>query len=193
MIPKIEFKYSWIYDQKWQNWMKHGPYPSTKKTLDYIKKVEPLWRKEEKRIFNEMSKVTGLKWAEKSVLCYVVGRAMPFSDPLTLAAFDDKKWFIDTLTHEMIHQLFFQGRNGKRLDKVWDYFMDKYKKEDRVTIIHIPLQAIHSHIYLKLFGKKRMENDIKTMSYYPAYKRSWEIVQKEGYQNIIKELTRRIQ
>ena len=104
-IPRIEFKYSWIYDQNWKEWIKLyrrqlQQYPSEKKIQNFIKKVEPLWRKEEKKILQELSKITGLPWKVKTIICYVVGGCRPFSDPLTIRIFKNPNDFIDTLTHE---------------------------------------------------------------------------------------------
>ncbi len=99
-------------------------------------------------------------------------------------------YFIDVLIHELIHNLFIQ--NFERTKKAWQYFHRKYKKEPETTRIHIPLHAIHSHIYLKFYSEKRLKRDIKLISRLPAYKKSWQIVQKEGYQNIIREFVKRI-
>ncbi len=198
MIPKIIFKYSWIYDQNWKEWIKiykrkTGRYPSTNQILNYIKKVEKLWRKDEKKILKELSKISKLKWKSKFIYCYVVGRCIPFSEPLTLPVYDGHpNYFIDTLIHELIHQLFNQNENMKRSEDAWKYINRKYKKEAHTTRIHIPLDAIHSHIYLKFFGEKRLKRDINLVSFLSDYKKSWEIVQKDGYQKIIQEFTKRI-
>ncbi len=198
MIPKIIFKYSWIYDQNWKEWIKiykrkKGRYPSTKQILNYIEKVEKLWRKDEKKILEELSKVSGLKWRSKIIYCYVVGRCIPFSDPLTLSLYDKLDYFIDVLIHELIHQLFTQRGNMDKSKKAWNYINRKYRKESHTTRIHIPLHAIHSYIYLKFFDKKRLSRDIKRISFLPDYKKSWEIVEREGYEKIIKEFKRRVQ
>jgi hypothetical protein len=100
-------------------------------------------------------------------------------------------YFIDTLVHELIHQLFAQ--NSEKLRKAWKYIGRKYKKESFRTRIHIPLHAIHTHIYLKFFGKERLKRNVEIMSSLPDYKRSWEIVQKEGYKKIIQEFVKQIQ
>jgi len=40
MIPKVIFRYSWIYDQRWKKWMEEvSKYPSTEEVLNYIKEV----------------------------------------------------------------------------------------------------------------------------------------------------------
>lgn len=190
---KIIFKYSWIYDQIWKEVLsgKKKKYPSPRKILNYIKNIENLWCKEEKKILPELAKITHLKWKVKSITCYVVGRCKPFSDPLTMPIYGKyPDYFIDVLTHELIHQLFIQ--NEKKLEKSWYYILRKYNEENDNTKIHIPLHAIHSHIYYKFFNEKRLKRDIKFISCFPDYKKSWQIVQKEGYQNILNEFVKRV-
>lgn len=197
MIPKVVFKYSWIYDQNWKKWIKLyrkiDKYPSTRKILNYIKKVEKLWRKDEKKIFAELSKISGLKWKSKIFYCYVVGRCIPFSDPLTLPVYEKHPdYFVDVLTHELIHQLFVEGGNLEKSKTAWSYIDRKYREESHTTKIHIPLYALHSHIYQKFYDERRLNRNIDFIKHLPDYKRSWDIVKKEGYQNIIQEFTKRI-
>ncbi len=195
--PKVIFTYSWIYDENLREWMKIYPHMkkwptlSYEKVISFMKKMEKKWRKDEKKVLSELSKVSGLKWKMKSVKCYVVNKSVPFSDPLTMPVRRPDR-FIDTLAHEMIHQLFIQEGNMDRARKSWDYIFDKYKKESRTTKIHIPLHAIHEAIFRKFYPKKRLENEIRLMGSHKDYQRSWEIVQKEGYQNIIKEFRKRL-
>jgi len=195
-LPKIIFKYSWVYDQIWRGKLrvKRGKakgYLSQRQILNYIKRVEKLWRKDEKKILRELSKITHLRWKAKIIYCYVVERCIPFSDPLTLPIYKNyPDYFIDVLIHELIHNLFIQ--NFERTKKSWQYFYRKYKKQPENTRIHIPLHAIHSYIYLKFYGGKRLKRDITLISHLPDYKKSWLIVQKEGYKNIISEFIKRI-
>ncbi len=193
-MPKIIFRYSRIYDEIWKEGArlrkKDKNNPSSRKILNYIKEIEKLWKRYEKKILSELSKISHLKWKSKFIYCYVVGRCRPFSDPLTVPVYKNKNYFIDVLTHELIHQLFIQ--NLRQSKKAWTYVFKKYKKESHTTKIHIPLHAIHSHIYMKFFGEKRLNRDIKLISFLPDYKKSWEIVQREGYQNIIREFIKRI-
>ena len=168
-----------------------SPLHSPQKVLNYIKKIEKLWKKEEKKALQELSRITQLKWKSKSIDCFVVGRCRPFSYPLTMPVYDKyPDYFIDVLIHELIHNIFIQ--NEKELEKAWRYIGKKYKKESIITKNHITLHAIHSHIYLKFYGKERLKRDIRLINYLPDYKKSWQIVQKEGYKNIIDEFTKRI-
>lgn len=195
MFPKIIFRYSWIYDQNWKKWIKlydkkNKKYPTYKEIQNYIKKVEKLWWKDEKKILMEFSKVMGLKWREKTVTCYVVGECRPFSDPLTLGIYKKPDYFIDVLVHELIHQLLIQNEINNR--NVWKYFHEKYKADLFNTRIHIPVHALHWHIFLKFFGKKRLKREIRVVSKALDYKKAWDIVEKEGYENIIKEFKKRV-
>lgn len=197
LIPKIVFKYSWIYDQNWKRWIKNygfrsGKYPSTLQVLNYIKRLEKGWRKIHRSVLTEMSTIVGLGWKSKTIDCYVVGNCIPFSEPLTMCIYDKLDASIDSLTHELIHRLFTDGKNLEESTRSWNYIFRKYRKEPHTTKIHIPLHAIHEHIYMTFFGEKRLKRDIKWISYLPDYRRSWKIVQEEGYQNIIKEFRSRI-
>lgn len=195
IYPKIIFKYSWIYNQIWkEGWLiqnkKPKSYPSPQKILNYIKKIKEVWKKEEKKVLQELSKVSHLKWKSKFIDCYVVGRCRPFSYPLTMPIYEKHPdYFIDVLIHELIHNLFIQ--NDKKIEKAWRYFEKKYKKESKITKNHIILFSIYSGIYLKLYSKKRLKRHIQWIGSLPNYKRSWEIVQREGYDNIIKEFTKK--
>jgi hypothetical protein len=196
MLPKITFKYSYIYDHNWQEWFrvyKKTPQKLTPKQIqEYIKKIEKLWPKEEMAILQELARVSKLKWKKKEIICYVVSDCRPFSDPLTLPAYKNKEYFVDVLTHELIHQLFTQEGNHKKAKEAWEYFHKKYKKESFITRIHIPLYAIHSHVYKKLFNEERMERDMHWIKFFPDYKKAWEIVKKEGYKKVLKEFNSRI-
>ena len=114
MVPKIEFRYSDVYDRNYRESEKiqkylekrKEKYPDRKEIINYIKKAEKLWRKEEKKILIEISRITVLKWKEKRIICYVIGCGQPFSEPLTIRTYGkDFEIFIDTLTHELIHQI----------------------------------------------------------------------------------------
>lgn len=199
MTPKIIFKYSWIYDQNWKEWVKlyikkgeKCQYPDPQEVQNYIKKVEKLWSRQEKKVLEEISKASGLKWKEKTIICYVVGNCVSFSDPLTLRAYEEPDYFIDVLVHELIHQLFIQEGNLEKSAKSWEYLENKYRSESFNIRVHIPVHAIHWHIFLKFFGQSNLDREIKKTNEYADYKKAWDIVRQEGYENIIKEFKGRI-
>ena len=183
MIPKIEFVYSSIYDSMW---------PKPKKKLseniidNYLNSIEKIWKKEGGKILSEISKISGLKWKEEKIKCYLLSGGRCFSYPLTITYFKDKNRFIDILTHELIHQIQIQYADW---DKWKFYFFKnygKYNQESLLTKGHIFLNAVHYKILKKLYGKKRLNLNIKRHDKWADYKRAWEIVKEEGYENIIK-------
>lgn len=193
VVPKINFIYSWVYDDHLKIWTKPyqtSPYPSPKQTMNFMKKLEKLWRKREKKILTEMSRISGLKWKSRVINCFVVGRCIPFSMPLTIPVFKSVDYAVDTLTHELLHNILY-AENIKETRKAWQYIYKKYKCQ-RITLNHIPLYAVHIPIYLTLFNKKRLDVDRERSSKRELYKASWDIVDREGYKNIIKEFKKRI-
>jgi len=196
VTPKVIFRYSWIYDKilrdlrtkEIKSFYKNRV-PSFDTIYKFTKKIENVWIKDEKNIVKEISKITGLRWKEKEIPCYVVCSCRPFSDPLTIPAYlKYPDYFVDVLTHELIHQIMIQNMESNGSKKLWRYIHKKYKCFPKTTRIHIPIHAIHKHIYLKFFNEKRLKRDIKFSQKSKDYKKSWDIVEKEGYENIIKEL-----
>ena len=193
MIPNIEFRYSYVYDEVWSDIVKDKKYPSSKKVLTCLKKGEKLWKREERRVLSELSKVTGLSWEAGSIPCYVVGKCIPFSDPLTVPIFPQTDYFLDVLIHELIHQLFMQEGNLERADKSWKYISKEDAHYSPNTRVHIMLHAVHSHIYLKFYSKKRLERDKRLVYKVSDYKIAWKIVEEKGYEKILADFKKRVQ
>lgn len=186
-MPKINFRYSWIYDitnkKNLDSYRGKLSYPSRQKISEYIKRVEKEWSKIEKEILSYLSKITKIKWKEKEIICYVVGRGRPISDPLTMEVYEKRvDWFIDVIIHELIHRIFCQKNNMEKHNRL----SKKYKKNIHITV-HIILNAIHKDIYLKFFNKKRLLREIKIFSNYPEYKEAWDFVERNDYKKIIKD------
>jgi len=195
MIPKVEFVYSYPYDmslfrlagKKWDR-------SYIKVTLKRIKTLEKAWRKVEKKIFSEMVKATGFKWKEKKITCFIVNCGGCFSHPLTVRILgrNERKMsneqIIDILTHELIH-VFLVSNNVHKKEKLWNGF----KKEAMGTKTHIYVHALHKHLYLKLFAKRRLKKEINKAKWLDSiiqlgYSRAWEIVEEYGHENLLKRL-----
>lgn len=193
---KVRFVYSWPYDQRYRDSpriqkilkSKGKTYPSEKKIKSYIKKIEKIWLRHEKKVLTELSRITGLKWDKEPIKCYVIGVGRPFSDPLTIRVCNNTDRFIDTLIHELIHQFFGQDVNKNKLDTYRKYVLKKYKGESKITRNHILLHSIYLQLYLKMFDKRRINIDIKKcQEILPEHSRSWDIVSEEDPENIIKK------
>jgi len=193
MIPEINFRYSEPYDNRFRenpliisSLKKLGKtYPTTDKVRDYVKEIKQYWKTYNSKLLREIEKVTGLKWNEKVVKCYIVGRCRPFSDPLTIGMHKNNEDFRDTLIHELIHQIQIQNRDKTR--NWWNYLDKRYSKEKKLTKNHIFLHAILEKIYLDNFDESRLEHDKEKCSKDPDYSKAWKIVEKEGADNVIKK------
>ena len=199
MISKVEFRWSWIYEQAYHSQTlksKEFNYEKyLKKTTKFISKVKKDWKPIENRIFKILPIETGLEWKEKKVVCYLIKRSalFPISDPLTIPIelegekifVLNSKRFIDMLIHELIHNLFIQ--NEEKTEKYFQKIFENYPKEEFDTIIHLIIHALHKKIILQIFDDKRLKEEIRNNQFYPAYKRSWEIVNEKGEDEIIRE------
>lgn len=190
---KIEFVYSSIYDTLLSGKKEFFSPDHKKKIRENLRNVESEWRKYEQKVLSEVESLLGIRWPEDKIKCYIVTKSMPFSDPLTIPSYKKKDESIDVLIHELIHQMI-SGKNYYLTKESWKYFFEKHENESLKTKLHIPLHAIHKYLYLKFFDKDRLERDKKKVRVYDNkdYRRSWEIVENEGYQKIIDEFRKRI-
>lgn len=191
MIPLVVFKYSEVYDRVLRK--KGAAIISkydflSKQIAEYINGVEKIWKEKGKEILTELCTISSLYWDEVQIDCYLVTDTVPFSEPITIPIYKGSPaYFVDILTHELIHRLFLQKKNEKKINKIWKRLYLKYKGESQITKDHILVHALHQHIFLKLFSKKKLRREIALISYLPDYKKSWQIVLREGYKKIIDE------
>ena len=162
---------------------------------EFIEKVEKDWRKIEKKILRYIANITNIKWKTTLIKCYVLRKCyfLGISDPLTIAIEVmkskykkiNKSKFIDVLIHEVIHNLLLESNDFERYYKK---LKKRYTKASNRTLIHIPVHAIHKAVYLKYFNEGRLNRDIISCSRRKDYAKAWNIVNKEGYENIIKDI-----
>ena len=200
MIPEIEFRWSFIYQEEIHLPERESYNRNTweKYVNVFVLKLKKEWNENGYGILEYMEQITGLKWKENKIICYIIKMSEfgPISDPLTIPVqLKHKKdiftltieRFFDMLTHELIHNLFIQ--NEDRLNKYFYSLINKkYKNLSWNIAIHIPVHAIHKEIFDKFFEKKRFKEEIKACSYYPEYKKAWDITLEDGSKKIIEDL-----
>lgn len=191
IIPKIIFQRSWLYDSQLKRTRKFSVPPKDSIFQKQIKSYEKIWRREGVKILKEISKITKLKWRELEIACYVTWGIVPYSNPLTIGVKSNAPDTRDTLTHELIHRILSHRDNQKFFNKNWKKLMRQYRKYPQVTRMHIVIHAIHGMLLLKFYGFKRLEHEINSVKR-RGYLKAWEIAKKDGYKNIVKELTRGI-
>jgi hypothetical protein len=189
--PKLLIQYSDIYDRTLHELRGEKYNESMFEIGDkYKKRFKDSWENMESKIFDTISRVSGLKWQKPFIDCYLVKRCRPFSMPLTLSIYGkdgDEIGFekqVETAIHELIHNIVVQ--NSEIINKVdWS---KKYPGISRKTRIHVGINAIMKLVMLDLFKKKKTREHITLNSRLPDYKEAWEIVEKEGAVKIIRKM-----
>jgi len=198
-MPRVEFTYSSVYDEQWRAAWKRsakrsGRYPSPEEVQRFMRKVERAWRRSEAGVFRSIARVSGLRWSDDPHVCYVVGYAIPFSDPLTLPVFGPKapvNYVVDVLTHELIHRLLIGRRAAARVRTALSRLKREYPRENENVRTHIIVHAIHWRVFETEFGVARLHRERRIMGTVPDYRRAWEIVEAEGAAPLIQRFLRR--
>ena len=200
-MPEFFFQYSFLFERL-------CPESSSNIITDEQKKFARFFSKEASILYND--EVIGFfDFLEESfpksgfsrneltanlTLCKEFGS---FSTPLTINIFRVaahklknplsnayQVMFTETLFHELIHTWQGENFNFRKLK-----FVKKYENEVKSVRAHLYLLAIEEYTFRGLSKDEHLE---RIQWLYPkiggAYKRAWEIVQKEGYMAFIEDL-----
>ena len=148
-------------------------------------KMKAFWDEELYNIKKIFEEITGLKFADKIIPCYL-NSVFTISDPLSLKIedIDDMK---DNLLHELCHVLFMQNTLSK--NKGWQEMLEAYKDEPFVTQVHSAIHALH-YLVTKELRPERLEN-IMNYSKKQTYIKAWEIVNEKTPQYFIDLITKK--
>jgi hypothetical protein len=136
-----------------------------------------------------------LKFSQNYIDVYVVGRQYnPFSNPMVIACsfipgrFVTPENFFDVLIHECLHRILTDNDKQVPVREIWSKM---FPDEQLLVRNHVILHALHKWIYIDVMKKTdRFDNDYKRSQNYPAYKKSWQIVENRGYNELIEEFKR---
>src|SRR3989338_8359521 len=165
-IPHVVFTYSDVYDLTLQR----KPYTDKglMKGWRFSQKVQKRWNKVERKTLGAMSRVSGLKWQEDKIDCFLVTKSKhyhAFSYPLTLTMWNNISWMFFILIHELGHRL--KVQNSKNLKPLRKSGLKSYSKETPNVRVHLAVMAIEFLTIKKLYGKKHA---IACMETYRKYK-----------------------
>ncbi len=188
----VVFHYSPIYDDQFRATFdllpkNKNPYPDVKNIMKFMRRLEKEWRKNEKKVFTEIQKYSGIQWTSKKHICYVVGSGDPFSDPLTMPVFSPQApidYVSDVLCHELIHRNLIEPVFLTKWKKIFTKLKKNYPRDTENVLIHVIVHAIHEQIFLHLFSEERLKREKRIMFVHPDYRRAWEIVEKVGANKI---------
>lgn len=194
-FPEIRFQFSWLLDPIFRDLFRLDKklsklkYPSQGQIFSKVKIYERTWRKIDKKLLRVICDVLDLSFYQDIIDVYVVGRCAAFSDPMVIPSTNKPNFFIDELTHEIIHRILTDNTRKLDVAKIWSEMFPKEKKDTRNEIL---AHAVQEHIYRNILKKpQRLREDIKFCSSSPTHRRSWEVVRERGYMNIISDFKSR--
>lgn len=126
MKPKVELKYSWMYNSLFNQDFKKGDINNLKAKC---KQFEILYKKNIVQILNIIKKIFG-KWREEYIPVFIIERGSIFCDPITIRYEENPKIMLIRLFHELLHV--------KIKDKKFknEYNMHKWMDEKMIPLLN---------------------------------------------------------
>lgn len=121
------------------------------------------------------------------------------STPLIINTRPDPDTFVDVLTHELLHVLqtdntIHQALGPHSTIDLLAQWRKLFGDHDKLTLVHIPVHAIHKYIYLDLLKEpKRLERELRLLnnsSTGKPYIAAWKYVNDKDYKEIIEHIKR---
>jgi hypothetical protein len=155
------------------------------------------WATYETTILRGMTHVLDLSFYRTVIDVTLAPCFRGISTPLILNFAADPDRFVDVLTHELLHVL--QTDNNKYqalgphdtidLLSAWRRLFGDH---ERVTLVHIPLHALHKYLYLDVLkAPERLErelNVLRSIQTAGAYLQAWDYVNERDYRGIVNEI-----
>jgi hypothetical protein len=178
LYPKIKFVYSLPYNRMLAEYegKEFDEIQFRKEIQNYIKKLQPKWRKIEKSVFRALKEIVKNEWQEREIKCYVVKycKYTGISDPLTLKMEPDLDYAFDALIHELAHII--ACYDFEKYKKILEIVKERFPNENPKTIRHIYINFIELKALKKLFNREFVEKIIKRNLILKGLRRAWEIV-----------------
>lgn len=197
-IPEINIIYGKFLDPIFIEYLKSVPGwkdwtpPETKFVKEKIEIYKKEWSEYGYKNLEEICNLLNLNFRRDVIDVYIVsGNNRQFSDPIVIRCEFKPKYFVDFLTHELIHRLF--QINSDKFP--YSTLKEMFPNESKTTRNHIFVHAILKYIYLDVLNdKSRLERNIERSKEHNTdeYTKAWEIVDKEGYKNLINKLKEKI-
>lgn len=188
--PEIKIKYSWLLHQKvspvfWEKfWSDSGKVPAQKEEL--IAKAEAYresWKSVEKTVLDAISTAFDLDFNRDVIDVHLAPYIPAMSSPLIINFRYEPDNFIDILSHELIHIII--SENSQKFNFL-NWANENYPNTNVLTRNHILVHAGLKYVYLDALGDpERLARDIASCQQWPGYKEAWDIVERDGYKQII--------
>lgn len=202
-IPEIRIQFSWLlFNEVSQDLFKLHATKNDKKLSDYqyyekyTEDYRDAWLKYEKNTLHGMVDSLGVEFYKPVIDVSLAPWIKPISNPLIISFYYKPDQFIDTLTHELYHNLLTDNtalttkqNRSKRTDLREEWAKMFGSNHSFTTLVHIPVHAGMKYIFLDVFKEpQRLERDIKHVGKWPDYKKAWDYVEQNDYKAILDKL-----
>lgn len=168
-----------------------GEYPDRESVQQRATTYHEAWEPVGQKILEAITRVFGLDFYQNTIDVYVAPCLQTMSNPLLVNLRYSPDEFINALTHEILHRLL--NDNTKKID-LSAIQNSMFEGESLDTKNHILIHAGLKHIYLDVLKEpSRLERDIATCHKHKhdTYGRAWDIVEEQGYQDLINNFIKR--
>lgn len=194
--PQIRIKNGWLIYQNasvhlHKLWGKNKKLASMKEVDLKILSYQKAWDKHEKQIMEGMQKILGLKFNQNIIDVYIAPWFDAFSDPMVIGNKFDPEYFVDVLTHELLHRLLTDNTKIKKIRLIPKWKKCFGKNHNLTTLVHIPVHATQKAIFIEILKQpSRAKRDFEKMKELKAkdYISSWQYVEKNDYRDLIKRV-----
>ena len=203
-FPQISFEYSSIFDNSCANLSKQPSEPEAIKELSVrTDEFRAAWSKDAPALFRATVKLTGapFEFRETKAAFHLCDAFSSMSNPLMfnmryfMRSLNGNQagtmpQFVGLIYHETLHR--YVNDILKHLPNETTPLLEKYKDESAPVRNHIHLFAIINLVYGKL-GREKDMTEVKSYEqnvsrYKTILNRAREIVEKEGAENLVREL-----
>lgn len=195
-LPEIRISDAWLFRENVSKhlhelWAKKGERLADDKYMEkVVKAYQKAWKPHEKEILTAMCDVLDLTFRQNIVDVYIAPWFSAFSNPLVVGVKYKPDYFIDVLTHELIHRLLTDNTDMTDSYKLKNEWIKMFgKKHSFKTRIHIPVHAVLKYIYLDVLNEpQRLERDMEECKKWEGYSEAWDYVNAHDYKEIIENL-----
>lgn len=190
-VPEIRFQYGWLLTRAFYQYRKmlteykdEEP-PAWNVVNEIVENRRKIWEPVEQKIITGMQEIAGLNFYQNIIDVYIVtGYSSAFSEPLVMSKKYEGDVFVDILTHEIIHRLLMDNKEGINGNS---WAAEHYPEEkDSSVVNHILVHALHKEVYLSVLGSpERLMADKDRLKGFHGYEKAWDIVERDGHINII--------
>ncbi len=189
-LPEIRFRFAWlVYNtiSKPLAAKDNVALPTPEKIKEKVEAYRQAWQKHETKILQGMCECYDLTFYLKTIDVNISPWVAPISTPLLLNTRYEPDQFIDLLTHELFHILLNDNTtlSKDKLSAVWN---DIYPTDDDSTRNHIWVHAGLKYVYIDILKEpNRLQRDIEECQKWASYAKSWGVVEKIGYKELIEK------